>query len=74
MHILILNGPTLNRLGLRKPEIYGAKSMAQILLEIQQIWPEVYLKYFQSNHEGELVTWIQQALGEYDGIVLNAGA
>ena len=71
MHILILNGPNLNRLGLRKPEIYGAKSMAQILLEIQQIWPEVYLKYFQSNHEGDLIDQIQAFEG--DGIVLNAG-
>jgi 3-dehydroquinate dehydratase-2 len=71
MKILILNGPNLNRLGLRKPEIYGSKSMAQILLEIQQIWPEVYLKYFQSNHEGDLIDQIQAFEG--DGIVLNAG-
>ena len=71
MQILILNGPNLNRLGLRKPEIYGAKSMAQILLEIQQIWPEVYLKYFQSNHEGDLIDQIQAFEG--DGIILNAG-
>ena len=55
MKILILNGPNLNRLGVRKPEIYGTKTMAQILLEIQQIWPEVYFTYFQSNHEGDLI-------------------
>ena len=60
----------MNRLGLRKPEIYGSKSMAQILLEIQQIWPEVYLTYFQSNHEGDLIDQIQAFEG--DGIVLNA--
>ena len=71
MKILILNGPNLNRLGLRKPEIYGSKSMAQILLEIQQIWPEVYFTYFQSNHEGDLIDQIQAFEG--DGIVLNAG-
>ena len=71
MQILILNGPNLNRLGLRKPEIYGFKSMAQILLEIQQIWPEVYFTYFQSNHEGDLIDQIQAFEG--DGIVLNAG-
>ena len=71
MQILILNGPNLNRLGLRKPEIYGSKSMAQILLEIQQIWPEVYFTYFQSNHEGDLIDQIQAFEG--DGIVLNAG-
>ena len=71
MKILILNGPNLNRLGLRKPEIYGSKTMAQILLEIQQIWPEVYFTYFQSNHEGDLIDQIQAFEG--DGIVLNAG-
>jgi 3-dehydroquinate dehydratase-2 len=46
--------------------------MAQILLEIQQIWPEVYLTYKQSNHEGDLIDWIQNT-DQYDGIVLNAG-
>ena len=71
MTILILNGPNLNRLGLRKPEIYGAKSMAQILLEIQKMWPELYLSYYQSNHEGDLIDQIQAFEG--DGIVLNAG-
>ena len=71
MLIAIINGPNLNRLGLRKPEIYGSKSMAQILLEIQQIWPEVYFTYFQSNHEGDLIDQIQAFEG--DGIVLNAG-
>jgi 3-dehydroquinate dehydratase-2 len=71
MQILILNGPNLNRLGLRKPEIYGSKSMAQVLLAIQRIRPEVYLTYFQSNHEGDLIDQIQAFEG--DGIVLNAG-
>lgn len=56
--------------------------MAQILLDIQRIWPEVYLTYFQSNHEGDLIDWIQEANSQepgqtcnsqYDGIVLNAG-
>ena len=71
MKILILNGPNLNRLGLRKPEVYGSKTMAQILLEIQRTWPEVYLTYYQSNHEGDLIDQIQAFEG--DGIVLNAG-
>ena len=71
MRILILNGPNLNRLGLRKPEIYGSKTMAQILLEIQRIWPEVRFTYYQSNHEGDLIDQIQAFEG--DGIVLNAG-
>ncbi len=79
MSIYILNGPNLNRLGLRKPEMYGSKTMAQILLEIQQRWPDVHLVYKQSNHEGDLIDWIQEAndqlpmTNEPSGIVLNAG-
>ena len=61
----------MNRLGLRKPEIYGSKSMAQILLEIQQAWPDLRLQYVQSNHEGDLIDRIQAFDG--DGIILNAG-
>lgn len=71
MKILILNGPNLNRLGQRKPELYGTKSMAQILLDIQQNWPDLHLVYYQSNHEGDLIDQIQDFDG--DGIVLNAG-
>ena len=71
MKILILNGPNLNRLGTRKPEIYGTTTMAQILLDIQKRWPEVYFTYYQSNHEGDLIDQIQAFEG--DGIVLNAG-
>lgn len=76
MTILILNGPNLNRLGVRKPEIYGSKSMAQILLDIQRTWPEVHFVYRQSNHEGDLIDWIQGVMDEglpVTGIVLNAG-
>ena len=61
----------MNRLGLRKPELYGTKTMAQILLDIQRALPEVHLMYFQSNHEGDLIDQIQTFDG--DGIVLNAG-
>lgn len=71
MKILILNGPNLNRLGTRKPEIYGNKSMAQILLEIQQNWPDVHFVYKQSNHEGDLIDWLQET--DAQGVVLNAG-
>ena len=72
MKILILNGPNLNRLGTRKPEIYGSRTMAQILLEIQRNWPDVHFVYKQSNHEGDLIDWIQEPNG-VAGIVLNAG-
>ena len=71
MRILILNGPNLNRLGIRKPELYGTKTMAQILLDIQQQWPEVFFTYVQSNHEGDLIDQLQAFEG--DGIILNAG-
>ena len=84
MTIVIINGPNLNRLGMRKPEIYGTKTMAQILLDIQQQWPEVHFVYKQSNHEGDLIDFIQEANqwtmdnGQrtkelFDGIVINAG-
>ncbi len=80
MKILILNGPNLNRLGHRKPEVYGSKSMAQILLDIQRNWLDVHFIYKQSNHEGDLIDWIQEANDkgqisndQYAGIVLNAG-
>ena len=79
MTIVIINGPNLNRLGLRKPEIYGAKTMAQILLDIQRNWPDVHFVYQQSNHEGDLIDWIQMSNDKYQmsndkclGIVLNA--
>jgi len=74
--VLILNGPNLNRLGVRNLDIYGSKSMAQILLDIQRTWPEVHFVYRQSNHEGDLIDWIQGVTDEglqVTGIVLNAG-
>ena len=61
----------MNRLGIRKPEVYGIKTMAQILLDIQRDLPDVYFTYFQSNHEGDLIDQLQTFDG--DGIVLNAG-
>ena len=78
MRILILNGPNLNLLGRREPTIYGTRSMAQVLLDIQRAHPELYLEYYQSNHEGDLIDWIQTygVKGEksmVNGIVLNAG-
>jgi 3-dehydroquinate dehydratase-2 len=79
--VLIINGPNLNRLGTRKPEIYGTRSMAQILLDIQRQWPDVHFVYKQSNHEGDLIDWIQEANEQSPmtndqsptGIILNAG-
>ncbi len=80
MRIVILNGPNLNLLGKREPAIYGTRSMEQVLLDIQRAYPEVYFEYHQSNHEGDLIDWVQEsgllAMGNgqwADGIVLNAG-
>ena len=77
MKIVILNGPNLNLLGRREPSIYGTCSMEQVLVDIQRSYPEVHLEYHQSNHEGDLIDWIQ-AFGMNDGenvkgLVLNAG-
>lgn len=78
MRILILNGPNLNLLGRREPTIYGTRSMEQVLLDIQRAHPELYLEYYQSNHEGDLIDWIQTygvkaEKSMVNGIVLNAG-
>lgn len=74
MKVLIINGPNLNRLGTRKPELYGTRTMAQILLDIQRQWPDIHFVYRQSNHEGDLIDWLQEANTEpVSGVVLNAG-
>jgi 3-dehydroquinate dehydratase-2 len=74
MNILIINGPNLNLLGKREPEIYGNRSFEDYLRDLQALFPNDQIDYFQSNHEGALIDRIQQAGFEVDGIVLNAGA
>ena len=76
MRILIINGPNLNMLGLREPEVYGTQTLADIESEVQCLGTELGLSVecVQSNSEGELVTGIQQARGQFDGIIINAGA
>ncbi|MBQ4390511.1 MAG: 3-dehydroquinate dehydratase [Paludibacteraceae bacterium] len=76
MRIEIVNGPNLNLVGKRSPEIYGRVSMEQVMLSLQKQWLEVRFRYFQSNHEGAIIDELQAlALAEdkVDGIVLNAG-
>ena len=58
--IAILNGPNLNLLGRREPSIYGNQSMEQVLLDIQRAYPDLYLNYRQTNHEGQLIDWVQE--------------
>jgi 3-dehydroquinate dehydratase-2 len=74
--VLVLNGPNLNMLGKREPAIYGSTTLANIEAACAQDGASLGLTVTcrQSNHEGELVTWIQEARGTQDGIVLNAGA
>ncbi len=76
MKILFLNGPNLNLLGQREPEIYGRTTLAEIEAKIRQraVTIGVEVDFRQSNLEGELVAWIQQAKGKFDVIVLNAAA
>ena len=76
MKLLVLNGPNLNLLGLREPEIYGNRNYAALERFLRDCAREagVELDVFQSNHEGVLVDRIQDALGKYDGIVLNPAA
>lgn len=76
MHILVLNGPNLNLLGLREPEIYGKRTYADLVALIQAEAESigVSVAFLQSNHEGALVDAIQDAYGRADGIVINPGA
>ena len=76
MRILILNGPNLNMLGIREPEIYGHTTYADLCAMIQTEADRlgVEAEFFQSNHEGALVDAIQQGYGRVDGIVINPGA
>ena len=72
--IEIINGPNLNKLGVREPGIYGTRSFEDFLGELRQRYPDVELGYYQSNHEGDLIDRIQAVGDTADGIVLNAGA
>jgi 3-dehydroquinate dehydratase II len=75
-HILILNGPNLNLLGRREPDIYGRTTLADIeaMCGTEAARLELTVECRQSNSEAELVTWIQEAPGRFAGVILNAGA
>lgn len=76
MNILVINGPNLNMLGIREPDIYGRETYNSLVEKIKKYadYKKISVKYYQSNHEGDLVDIIQFAYGLYDGIVINPGA
>lgn len=73
MQIAIINGPNLNLLGTREPQIYGNKTFLDFYTELQQQFPEISFHYFQNNIEGELINELQRVGFSYDGIILNPG-
>ncbi|MCK6606855.1 MAG: type II 3-dehydroquinate dehydratase [Flavobacterium sp.] len=74
MKLIIINGPNLNLLGKREPEVYGNATFESYFEKLQSEFPTITLEYFQSNIEGEIISKIQEVGFSYDGIVLNAGA
>ena len=76
MKILVINGPNLNMLGIREPDIYGAQNFSALEKFIRDSAKELSIDVtlYQSNHEGEIVDMIQSALGVYDGIIINPAA
>lgn len=74
MKLVVINGPNLNLLGTREPDVYGSVSFEEYFEELKITFLDDTLDYFQSNSEGELVDRIQKAGKESDGIILNAGA
>ncbi|HLG35369.1 MAG TPA: type II 3-dehydroquinate dehydratase [Bacteroidia bacterium] len=73
MKIIIINGPNLNLLGKREPEIYGSESFENYFEKLEKKFPEITLEYFQSNVEGEIINKIHETGFSYDGIIINPG-
>ncbi|MCW1712642.1 MULTISPECIES: type II 3-dehydroquinate dehydratase [Synergistaceae] len=76
MKILVINGPNLNMLGIREPEIYGDETLEDLMEYVRDYCKprNVEVDFFQSNHEGDIIDTIQAALGRYDGIIINPAA
>ena len=74
MKVIIINGPNLNLLGKREPEIYGSQTFDDYFSILKSKFPTLELHYFQSNIEGEIIGKIQETGFDFDGIILNAGA
>ncbi|MEK7251846.1 MAG: type II 3-dehydroquinate dehydratase, partial [Actinomycetota bacterium] len=76
MHVLVVNGPNLNLLGTRRPEVYGATTLGELEEMCRQWGTELgcEVSVFQSNHEGAIIDRLHEAIGRCDGIVINPGA
>lgn len=72
--IIIINGPNLNLLGKREPEIYGSQTFDDVLKQLRKDFKELDIEYFQSNHEGAILDKLHEIGFSYDGIILNGGA
>lgn len=73
MRISIINGPNLNLLGTREPDVYGSQTFEQYFAELKALFPSVDFHYFQSNIEGELIDELQRVGFTFDGIIVNPG-
>ena len=75
MKLLVISGPNLNMLGVREPEYYGSETYGDLVAKIRKYADEknVGVEFFQSNHEGALIDKLQEAMGKYDGVVMNPG-
>ncbi len=74
MKILIINGPNLNLLGKREPEIYGNMDFDTYLKQLKKAFPTIQIDYYQTNHEGDIIDKLQEADTQYNGIILNPAA
>ncbi len=72
--ILILNGPNLNLLGSREPDLYGNRDFESYFQELKRAFPDIFLDYFQSNHEGVLIDVLHSSEKIYDAVIFNPGA
>jgi 3-dehydroquinate dehydratase-2 len=74
MKVTIINGPNLNLLGKREPQIYGKENFEDYFVQLKKKYPQLKLSYFQSNHEGEIIDHLHAIGFEHKGIIINAGA
>jgi 3-dehydroquinate dehydratase-2 len=73
MQIWIINGPNLNLLGKREPQIYGRTPWEAVLEALRQDFPDITFQYHQSNHEGDLIDWLHEATKNANGVIINPG-